>query len=106
MCMEDVLLGHQMRSNQVAHTAGVTASLALDSDKNRTVIIFNPPITGQITYALKQSPALGEGINLAAGCDPLVLDIKTHGDLVTKKWYSIADLAGRKADILVACLYE
>ena len=89
MCWEDIAIGRMMkggfRSLQLT-----TASLSmLSPSPTRSLIVLNPPSQGRVTYSIAPRAVDLLGIVLTSGDAPVVLDIKKHGDLVTRGWQAI-----------------
>lgn len=74
-------------------TASTTAFVLLGERKNRRAVILFAPVSG--SYTVSDSPAItnGQGVYIAAGMPPVVLDYDTVGTLVTQPLYVIASIA-------------
>lgn len=96
MCMEDVKLGRDTPVVEQVDTVPNTSSVFVDDDRDRTLLVFFPPPSGTLTLSIKTPAVANEGIILTAGNLPVVLDIKTHGQMVIKRWYAIHSVGGVK----------
>lgn len=93
MCMEDIRLGRRMRGNMATvRTEGVTTpQLVIPANPSRVALLVpseNQPL-GCLQFGTG-SETNNIGWSVYGSNDepsPLVLDIRTHGDLVTREWY-------------------
>lgn len=94
MCLEDIRLGRQIKSSQESKSVASTATPLIGQEENRVFIIFYPPPSGTITFSPFKDVAAGIGITLPSTGHPIMLDIKTHGLLVTRNWYAVHSVGG------------
>lgn len=106
MCMEDKRIGRRTLGTEKAVVVGVANTPIVGGSPSRVMLCFNPPIAGQVTFSTVNNVTFGGGINLAAGCDPIVLTIEEFGDLVRKPWFAFADAANRTVGVFEGILSE
>lgn len=87
--MEDVRIGRDTAT--VEHIVLLTnASLpVIDHSRERTKLVIYPPLSGTLTLSIANPVIAGRGIILPAASPPIVMNVETHGDAVTKQWYGI-----------------
>lgn len=104
MCMEDVKIGRETGGNEVPYSVGASAIQILPNDPKRTSLILSPPIANTVTFGFTNSVASGVGMNLSVNSSPIVLNIKDHGELVTKPIFAIGSGAGTNGAIWYSSL--
>jgi hypothetical protein len=92
--MEDVRMGRATAVVENKRTIAVTSTPFVDYDKDRTMLTFWPPPSGTLTLSILNPAVANQGITLVSTGVPIVLDIKIHGQLVTKSWYGIHSVGG------------
>lgn len=91
MCKEGIQLGRTTVSGVSSTSISTTGIEAVPADPYRTCLIITPPTANRITLSDKADVTDGNGIVLAAGNPPLILDIEHHGNLVTKRLYGVSN---------------
>lgn len=89
MCMEDVRLGRETgAAPSVIDCPDATATLLLPYNANRFAVLIGLADTDPAVIGPQgMNVAAGRGYLLAAGAEPLKLDIQHHGRMVTMPWY-------------------
>lgn len=100
MCMEDVRIGRETNATDIIVVVASTPTQLVGGSSKRYCLIFSPPTAGRITIGRDSNHVSdGGGLVLAAGCDPLVLTIQDHGDLVRGPWYAANDGTSRTVGV-------
>ena len=90
MCMEDVRM---MRDTGVATTnvnVQITPTLLCGNALTRVALIISAPLATRITLSENPNVTDLQGIVLFPGQNPLTLDIKQVGNVVTRRLYAVA----------------
>lgn len=95
MCMEDVKIGREQQAAVKRMTASTTVTPYVAQSDTRAVLILVPPTVGNLTYSLEKPSAVGDGINFVPQSAPLALNIRDHGELVTREWFVLSDQASQ-----------
>ena len=104
MCLQDIVIGRASISGQETFTVGTTVGRYLNSQPERTSIIFCPPNAGTVTWSTKPNPVAGEGLVIEASDSPFGIDIAKYGGLIIRPWFPIADAADRVCTVLTSAL--
>ena len=104
MCMEDIKLGREQHGSMVLYSVGATFQKILDHDDKRTCLILGSPIANTVTFGFTDGVASGNGLNLLAGQTPIILNIKDHGEIVTKAIFAIGSGAGTNGCLIYSSL--
>lgn len=94
MCMEDIRLGRQTVTMEVPISLTNASQAFLERDLFRTVLILWPPPSGTTTFSINSPVVVDQGITVPSGSPPVVLNIKDHGDIVTRQWFAIHSAGG------------
>lgn len=86
MCLEDIRLGRETLSGVTTLVLDGTDQPLLPQSMSRIALILTPPSQGVVFYHIGSTIPANQGIRLAAGDGPLILDIQQHGDLVRRAW--------------------
>jgi hypothetical protein len=92
--MQDWKIGKRaigVESNPSINNAAFSV-LVLPSQK-RIALVISPPESGFITISMKNVPVAGDGIRLASGHAPLLLNMKDHGNIVQQPLQAIHSAA-------------
>lgn len=89
MCMEDVRIGRKEAISEQRIANSATEIPLVQNDPKRTSLLIYPPNLGTNYYSTQPGVTALNGIALVAGNHPLQFNIKEHGQLVTKAWYTI-----------------
>jgi len=100
MCMEDVRIGRESTSASRKVTVGTGSTPLISHSPTRTVLIVSAPVSKRVTLSLVQPAVDRVGITLHPGSSPLVLTVQTHGDLVTRSLWAIADTSAEQIGIV------
>jgi len=100
MCMEDVKIGRKTGSTQRTVTLNTTSQDVVDADAKRFSLILNAPTSGRVTYSLRPTATDLNGIVLYATMQPLVLNLKDHGAIVTSRLTAITNTGSQVTTIV------
>lgn len=89
--MEGVRLGRESNGQSLVVPLSTVSGLAIGESLTRMALVFPGPLAGNVTYSLQNPAVSGQGLVLNASSGPFSLDIQTHGDLVRRAWYAVAD---------------
>lgn len=92
--MEDVRLGRKIAIVITNTVQTGTPQPIVDSDPDRVFLIFYPVLGSSPQLSTSPSPSATNGFRLLETNPPLMFDIKTHGQLVTKAWYMNGSITG------------
>lgn len=101
MCIEDVKIGRATRASllpSVLSAAAVTE--ILPEDRDRYAIVIGAPSAGTAFISDRNDVTVLTGIPIVVGQAPLVLDIKTHGEMVRCKLFAIASAGTPSMSVL------
>lgn len=87
--MEDIRIGRKTAVVEKSVTVALTNTEFIDYDAKRVMLIIFPPASGTLTISVGKDPATNSGITLPSTGNPIVLDIKIHGQLVTKAFTAV-----------------
>lgn len=73
------------------NSAAITSSRLAPANPDRVLLLVMPPSTNLIHVSPEIVTVAGAGWALGADSLPLVIDLKTYGDLVTQEWSVISD---------------
>lgn len=104
MCMEDYKLGRETQSGSVKKAVGLTSDLAIGESVKRTALILSNPLANNVTFSLQNPAVSGQGIVLNVSTGPFSMDVQTHGDIVRRPWYCIADAGTPTVEIFFSML--
>lgn len=90
MCLEDIRIMRKSTSGEHTKTITTTSSLFISPDKDRISLVIGAPETNEVVLSMNSPAAVGSGIRLQAGGNPLILTLMANGDMVTKGFYAIA----------------
>lgn len=68
-------------------------------DRNRRMLLLGAPDAGVATYTTVPNATAGQGINIAAGQQPLVLNQDHWGGIVGQVWFAIGSVASANAAV-------
>lgn len=96
MCMEDVKLGREMQSSITYVQVSTNSIQLVPGDDKRTSLIFSSKpsfsAVSEVTICVDPPAVADNGLMLSGYNHPIMLNLKDHGDLVTKAWYGISSL--------------
>lgn len=92
--MEDVRLGRKIGVSEDNINVLNASLLVVQDSPKRVLLIFYPPLAGTINITIRSPAVATAGFQLLPTSHPLELNIKDHGQLVSKAWYAISDAAG------------
>ncbi len=90
--MEDVRLGRATAVVQHPVVHRGSSDRIIDDDPDRTLLVVPASSVATITLSLSDPAVLNAGFTTGPGMPPITLNIKEHGQLVTKAWYAITDV--------------
>lgn len=90
MCLEDYKIGRRTKSGQAVVSVGTSSTPLVGESPHRTALLISAPTTNPVTLSLAPAAVAAEGLRLAAGSNPLILTLVSHGDLVRRAWSAIA----------------
>ena len=92
MCCEDVAIDNAKfaEGESVALVAGNQELLS--PSPTRIAIVFGQPTSGTVRVAVGSDQGSVAGLTLSANVDPIMLDIRTHGNIVRKGWNAWASV--------------
>jgi hypothetical protein len=91
--MEDIRIGRRAASAADLVTIGTVSVEVAPASPDRIYLVLGPPDSGVLTYSVKSPVVTAQGLNVASGQAPIELDIRVHGQLVTKAWFGIHSAA-------------
>lgn len=91
MCWEDIVIGNKFIQNKRVLTPPTTSTLLFDHDLNRAGIFLTPPTSGRVSFSITDVAVAGRGFVLNPGDDPIFLTLAKDGNIVTRRWFMIAD---------------
>ena len=101
MCIEDVRIGRASRAALISTVlSNVTVQEILPEDKDRYAIVIGAPTSGTAFISDKADVTVLTGIPIATGQAPLVLDIKTHGEMARCKLFALASAGTPSISVL------
>lgn len=86
MCMEDIRLGRRSPVGVRTLTLDGGDQPLLSPAPSRVSLVICAPSSGTVTLTVEVAATEYQGIVLAAGQPPLILDVHRHGELVTRGW--------------------
>jgi hypothetical protein len=89
MCMEDIRIGRQTRTNTYNRLVDVTPTLLVDGELTRTILIISSPKNDNIWISPDPNIVVDTGMQILQGTDPVKLTIESAGDWITKPLYAI-----------------
>lgn len=89
MCMQDVIIGRKTGSYQVTPTINATSTILLPADDKRFAIVISNPSAGVLTLSFADPAVANQGIRIDTGSEALILTLKEHGNMVTRKIMAI-----------------
>lgn len=106
MCIEDVKIGRATRAALIATViSNATVTEILPEDRNRYAIVIGAPSAGTAFISDKSDVTVLTGIPIATGQAPLVLDIKTHGEIVRCKLFALASAGTPSMSVLYSSFH-
>ena len=105
MCMQDFIDGRKLKGVFRIAPVAITASLIAPADKNRVTITIAAIGNPTISIGPDSNVAVASGFGLTLTGHTFELDIRKHGDLVTKELWAIGS-AATTAGVIESFLYE
>lgn len=90
MCLEDYAIGFSTFSGEVVKSVDVASGILVAANPNRSFLIITHPIGNPVFVSTINPATIASGLHLGTGDQPLLIDVKTYGNLCTKAWYAIA----------------
>jgi hypothetical protein len=90
MCLEDVRLMRETSANDFVVLVAGVGLLVVPQERKRVALVVQNIGTNPMQISLTKPSALGSGMSLPVGGNPVVFDIQKHGDLVTRGFWAIA----------------
>lgn len=88
--MEDVRLGRRIAITETFVAIDVTPKLVVDASPKRVFLIISSDQGASSWVSTNPLPGVQQGIQVPSSLNSLMLDIKTHGQLLFKKLFAQA----------------
>ena len=90
MCIEDVRMGRETGVATRSVNIGTTPTMFVGDSLQRTALLISAPSATRITLSEDPNVTDLNGIVLYANTNPLILDIKSVGNIVTRRLYAVS----------------
>lgn len=105
MCMQDYIDGRKLKGTFRMVAMGAAAVLLAPANKNRVLLSIAAFSNTTVSLGPDSSVAINTGTGLTITGHDFELDIRKHGDLVTKELWGISSAPGT-IGIIETFLYE
>lgn len=90
----------KMPSSQSVVSIATSSTQLVSQSPQRVGLIIGGPIVNRFTISLESTAVLDQGITLGAAAAPLMLNIRDHGDLVTRALTAISATASQNVTVI------
>lgn len=87
-------------STQTTVNVALTSTALVPAAANRVALIISAPLTNRFTLSLVSTAILDQGLTMYPGQQSFALNIRDHGDIVTRAWSAISVTAAQNVTFI------